>query len=471
MLRIICTFLTACCLLPIACIGCNRTTGQSTPSGSAGASSSQGAEEWQVVHPVRKAIPRIIEQPGIVAAFEETPLFAKLAGFVKVVHHDIGERVKGPKYDSTGKLVTPGATLAELLIPELEDEAKQKDALVLLSQAEEEQARRQADVGQANYESTEKQVDEAKAGLKRAYSAYERWQSEWNRIASLVRDKVIDPQVGDETKHQFQSADAGRDEAQAKVASMEKAVIKAKAEWEKAKADVKAAAAKQKVAEAEAARVHTLLEYRFIRAPFDGIVTKRKVDTGHFVQPVTGGKADPLFTVMRIDTVRVFVEVPEADAGLIHQEDSAQVTLASLSHQPFPGKVTRTAGMLELGSRTLKVEIDLPNADGKLVSGMYAYARISVKVPENWVLPVSAVLKQADLHVCYLFQDNKAQRLVIKTGRTDGNFTEALKKEKAASPNTWEDWTGSELVIAGPITTLKDGQSIQIKPQQSVDKK
>jgi RND family efflux transporter MFP subunit len=459
------------CLLTAACLGCNQTTAQSTPSGYAGASPSQNAEEFRVVHPVRKAIPRIIEQPGAVFAFEETPLFAKLAGFVKVVHHDIGDRVKGPKYDSTGKLVNPGETLAELLIPELEDEAKQKDAYVLLSQAEEEQARRQADVGQANFESSEKQVDEARAGLKRAASTYERWQSEWNRIASLVRDKVIDPQVGDETKHQFQSAEAGRDEAQAKVASMEKAVIKAKAEWEKAKADVKAAAAKQQVAEADAARVHTLLEYRFIRAPFNGTVSKRKVDTGHFVQPVTGGKADPLFTVVRSDTVRVFVEVPEADAGLIRQGDTAQVTVASLSSQPFIGRVTRTAEMLEPGSRTLKVEIDLPNADGKIVPGMYAYARISVKVPENWVLPVSAVLKQADLHVCYFLQDNKAQRLVIKTGRTDGNFTEVLKKEKAGSANTWEDWTGSESVIAGPIATLKDGQSIQVKPQQSVDKK
>jgi len=163
--------------------------------------------------------------------------------------------------------------------------------------------------------------------------------------------------------------------------------------------------------------------------------------------------------------------VPEADAGLIRQGDAAQVTVASLSNQPFAGKVTRTAEMLEPGSRTLKVEIDLPNGDGRLLSGMYAYARISVKVPENWVLPVSAVLKQADLHVCYLLQDDKAQRLVIKAGRTDGNFTEVLKKEKAGSPNTWEDWNGSENVIAGPIAILKDGQSIHVKPPQSIDKK
>jgi RND family efflux transporter MFP subunit len=186
---------------------------------------------------------------------------------------------------------------------------------------------------------------------------------------------------------------------------------------------------------------------------------------------VSGGKGDSLFTVVRSDTVRIFVEVPEADAGLIRQGDTAQVTVASLSSQPFAGTVTRTTDMLEPGSRTLKVEIDLPNGDGRLLSGMYAYARISVKVPENWVLPVSAVLKQADTHVCYLWQDNKAQRLVIKAGRTDGNSIEVLKKEKPGSAGTWDDWTGSETVVAGPIASLKDGQSIQVKPRQSVDKK
>jgi HlyD family secretion protein len=448
--------LVFCSLLLIS--GCSHATLTATqPSPAAG---SAPAASWSLVKPVRKTLPRQIEQPGTVAAYEETPLFVKLAGFVKIVRHDIGDAVQGPRYDAQGKLLAPGEVLAELQIPELEDEARQKDAMVNLAVAEQEQAKRQADVAQANAESLEAQVQEAKAGLKRALALFERWQSENARIAVMVKQKVIEPQIGDETYRQFQSADAGKDEANARVTAAEKGLLKAKAEGEKAKADVQAAAAKHQVAQVDAARLHTLLEYRFIRAPFSGIVTKRKVDTGHFVQPVTGGKAEPLFTVVRVDIVRVFVEVPEADAAAIRKGAAATLSFSAFPGQNFSGTVTRTPEVLEPSSRTLRIEMDLPNADGKLRPGMYAYARIAAQVPENWALPVTAVLKQADVSICYVVQENKLHRLPIKTGRTDGTLVEVLKKEKPGMPGQWEDWTGQETLLSGPLATLRDGQNV-----------
>jgi HlyD family secretion protein len=124
--------------------------------------------------------------------------------------------------------------------------------------------------------------------------------------------------------------------------------------------------------------------------------------------------------------------------------------------------VNRTAEALDPGSRTLRVEIDLPNPDRKLRPGQYAYVRITAEMPPAWVLPANAVVKQADQTVCFLFRDGKATRLSIQPGRTDGTWTEVMRKQKAGAPGAWEDWTGQEGVLSGPTGTLTDGQAVEI---------
>jgi RND family efflux transporter MFP subunit len=261
----------------------------------------------------------------------------------------------------------------------------------------------------------------------------------------------------------LRAAEAGAEEARARVTVAEAAVVKARAELGKAQEDVKAAAAKLRVAEADAARLRSLLDYRFIRAPFAGTVTRRNVDPGHFVQPAGAEKGGPLFTVVRLDKVRVPVDVPEADAALARKGAKAVVRVPALGAE-FPGEVSRTAEALDPASRTLRVEIDLPNADGRLRPGMYAHARITADMPEAWVLPANAVVKQADQTVCFLHQDGKAVRLPIQPGRTDGTFTEVFKKQKSGAPGAWEDWTGQEDVLSGPTAGLTDGQAVTVGP-------
>ncbi|HKB04935.1 MAG TPA: efflux RND transporter periplasmic adaptor subunit, partial [Gemmataceae bacterium] len=267
----------------------------------------------------------------------------------------------------------------------------------------------------------------------------------------------------DETENQLRAAQAAADEAGARITVAEKAAVKAQAELGKAQEDVKAADAKRKVAEADAARLRSLLEYRFIRAPFAGVVTRRMVDTGHFVQPAAGaGKGDPLFTVVRLDTVRVPVDVPEADAGIITKGAKAKIVVPALKGVEIAGQVARTSEALDPGSRTLRVEIDLANADRKLRPGMYVSARITAEMPEAWVLPANAVVQQAEQTVCFLYRDGKAVRLPVRAGRTDGNWREVFAKQKDA-PGTWEDWTGTEDVLAGPAATLSDGQTVTVQ--------
>ena len=86
--------------------------------------------------------------------------------------------------------------------------------------------------------------------------------------------------------------------------------------------------------------------------------------------------------------------------------------------------------------------------------------RITAAMPQAWVLPASAVVKQADLTVCFRYDNGKAVRTVIQSGRSDGKFTEVFKKQRPGT-TTWDDWTGDEQVLAGQTANLSDGQGVE----------
>jgi RND family efflux transporter MFP subunit len=203
-----------------------------------------------------------------------------------------------------------------------------------------------------------------------------------------------------------------------------------------------------------------MLGYAKIRAPYDGVVTARKGNTGDFAQPA-GGQSDWLFKVARIDPVRVVIAVPEADAELVKEKSEVKLTVQALSGQSLSGVVARTSWALESGSRTLRAEIDLPNKDGRLRPGMYVYAQIVNQLADAWTLPASAVTKQGDSTVCFLIEDGKAVRTPVQVGRGDGRFVQVLKRQKSGSPPAWEDFAGDEMV-ADRATGLTDGQSVQV---------
>jgi multidrug efflux pump subunit AcrA (membrane-fusion protein) len=411
-----------------------------------------------VVRVQKKAINRVVEQPGAVSPSEETRLFAKIPGFVKAIGIDPTrpENVGDRRLD-IGSRVKAGQLLAELAVPELEEEAKQKAALVRQTEAEVEQARKALAAAEAGVASAQAQVTEAKAGLGRAQALYDRWASEVKRISELVQGGVIDQQTRDETTNQFKAAEATRGEAAAKVTSAEAGVRKSQADREKAVADVAAAEARRDVAKAEVGRLAALLGYARITAPFDGVVTHRAVNTGDFLSPTPAKEG--VFHVARLDPVRVVVQVPEADAGLVAEGLPVRLTLQAVAGPELTGTVTRTSWSLEPGSRTLRAEIDLPNKDGRVRPGMYAYARITVAMPEAWAVPAAAVGKVGDEPVVYLAEGGKAARTPVQLLRGDGQFTQVVRYKKPGAAE-WTDFTGAE-EVATPAAALTDGQPIR----------
>ena len=431
------------CFLWLALAGCAPTTAQTPSPPGANASGSPAPVAPPVGKPERRSLARTVEQPARVEAFAQAPLLAKIAGYVKAIHADIGDRVKA------------GQPLADIDVPELEEELRQKQALVAQAAAEVEQARKLLAAAGANVGSATAAVAEAEAGRKRARANFERWQSEAGRVAKLVEKRVIDEQTRDETLNQFRAAEAALGEVEARVKSAEASQAESEARRDKAAADVAVAQAKARVAAADEGRTRAILGYARITAPFDGVVTARNVDVGHLLQP--SATATPLFVVTRLDPVRVFAEVPEADAALVGPGAKAEVSVQALRGRKFAGTVTRTAWALEARSHTLLTAIDLPNPDGVLRPGMYAYAAVTAALPEAWTLPAAAVVRQGDGAFAFLVRDGKAVRTKVQTGFGDGTHVEVLKFE--SGPGAWAEPTGDETVVL-KAAGVTDGQPV-----------
>lgn len=390
--------------------GCRRSS--ESPANSA-QSTDAAVERVTVGKPQRKTLTLTTTQPARIEAFEETPLYAKLAGFVKEIHVDIGDHVSNRQ------------TLVTLSIPELSDEVAQKEALVAHAQAEIEQAKSNVKFAQAAAATAKAKIAESRAGVARAKAEHDRWQAEFNRIKQLTESGSVTQKLRDETFNQFQAAQASQEEAEAGVASAVAAAEEAAANVAKAEADAAAADAQLKVAEADLARAKTMLSYAEIRSPFAGVVTQRSIDTGHFVQPAGGAGAKPLLVVARIDKVRVFLEIPEMDAGQVDVGDEATFSVQALRGKTLQSKIVRTSWSLDPSNRSLRAELDIENEGALLRPGMYASGSVELEKSENVLaIPTTATFHVDGKDYCCVLTSGTVDRREVELGLRTGGEVE-----------------------------------------------
>lgn len=390
--------------------------------------------------PVRKAIRRVTVQPGQIQAFEQTALFVKLPGYVQKIHKDIGDRVEK---------TTP---LADLWIPELQDEARQKAAMLTEASAGTQQAAAAVRAAEKSVESAQAGVHEAQAGTIRAQGKYERWKSEHARIVQLAASQSVDRKLVDETQNELSAAEAARGEAQAKVASAEAMLAERRLGVEKAIADRAVAEAKVVKATADLAGTNSLLQYTQVRMPYNGVVVERNVNLGDFVQPASSITARPLFVVAQSDVVRIFVDVPEMEAPLVVLGAKGIIHVQSLPNQKVEGTVTRTSWALG-ANRTLHTELDIPNPDRVLRPGMYATAEIVLQEhPDVIAIPLSSIVTVEKQPMCYCVENGRLVRKPITLG-----LQTAQEAEVASG------LSGKDIVVQSPVATLRDGQAVQVE--------
>ncbi len=356
-----------------------------------------------------------IEQPGHVEAFEATPIFAKIAGYVRAVNVDIDDPVDEQK------------VLVELDVPEMVAEAERRKADVALAEAEIAQAKSALAV--------------ADARLEGAQALVERWKSEYERSETLVESKVIDEQTRDETKLQFKAAEATRKERAAqRLLALD---------------DITAAEKKLDVASAEHKRALALLDYSRIHVPYAGVITLRNVHRGHFVQPPSGDRKEPLLIVERRDLYRVVMETPETTAAFVSKGVAATIGIPALGGRGEVLQVQRTAWSLDSKTRTLRAEFDWVKPPDWVRPGQYVSVMIVVEHKNVWTLPESAVFVKDGQVFCCLVRDGKIVLTAIHLGIKQGGRVEL------SGP---DDWKETDEVVAVNPGRFEDGQTVKAAP-------
>ncbi len=437
----------------LAASGCSRAPSDAAPAASP---DTPATVTVMVVTPQYTVLHRQVSQPGAIEAFEETPIFAKVSGYVKEGWKDIGA------------VLRKGEILAELWVPEREVDLKHKEALLRQAQSEIEQAQRAVEAAKAAFHSAEAKVAAAEAQRLAAQARYNRTKSQYDRLRSM--QQVIHKENIEEAQLGFETAQANLAEAEAAVKSALAFQAESKARWDKAEADLTVAKDHWEVARQERDYARTMLDYAYLRAPYDCVVTQRHINTGDFVQMAAVGKDKPLYVVHRTDRMRIFVQVPESDVPWVQKGAEAQVRVQALPGRIFAGQVARTSWSVDPATRTLRAEIDLPNADGLLRPGLYAYATLRADVPGQLTLPRSAVVTEGDVtrgyqSYCYQVEGGKVRRLPIELGAGDSLRVEILKKQPRPG-GLWEPLVGTEQIVQSNLAELHDGQTVAVLPRQ-----
>ena len=206
---------------------------------------------------------------------------------------------------------------------------------------------------------------------------------------------------------------------------------------------------------ANVAQLEDLQNFKNVIAPFDGVITTRQIDIGSLVSQGSGTAGTALFALAETDPVRIFIDVPQSEAPLIQVGMDAKIFVPERANRDFTGKVTRTSGALDPTSRTLHVQVDIPNEDGALFVGMYAQVKFTlVDTSGPIVIPSDAfVFRSQGSQVAVLTPDKKIHWQNIKVGRDFGTYMEVL--------------TGldeNSRVVMNPTDDLTEGLPVDIKP-------
>lgn len=413
----------------------------------------------EVIQPKRDTLARSLEVPATIEALAQTDLYAKFGGYVAEVKVDIGDPVKA------------GQVLVVLSAPETESDLAQakaqqeaKTAMVQTAEANRRAFEAAIKSAEATQKAAESRVRQAEQALLIARKQADRNRAELalKELTLARRDKLfkvnaVTEQDADDARMQAEVARAEMASGEARISAAEadlqyakdaraaagEQVETAKAQALAAAAQIENAKALLRVADADAQKAQTLLDYTQITAPFDGIVTRRNMEKGALAQPVSVARTMPILTVQHVATMRVFIEAPEVDISFITHDSLVKV-------KPFGGgatvaaKVKRFASSLNPNTRTMRVEIDIPNPDEKLMHGMYANVSLELDKRENalWI-PATALLVEGSEKFVYVVEHEIAIRKPIVTGLDDGIRIEV---KQGLNDGDWIVQTGRSLI-------------------------
>jgi RND family efflux transporter MFP subunit len=342
--------------------------------------------------------------------YQEVELHAKVAGYIREISVDIGDRVH------------KGQVLAVLEIPELTAQLQSASAEVGHSQEE--------------ILRSQNEVSRAEADYAALHAAATRLKQ-----ASEARPGLI--------------AEQELDDATAKDRS-------AAAQVEGAKSALAASRQQLEVSRADQQHYAALSEYSRITAPFDGVVTWRYADTGALIQAGTSNASSmPVVKLSQVNILRLRIPVPESLAPNVKNGEPADIRVQA-TNEHLSGKVVRATDSMDRSTRTMQVEVDLPNRDYKLSPGMYADVSLRIQnAPSALTVPVQAINRNGDKStVLVVDSQNRVEEREIKTGIEGSNRVQVL-----AGLNE------GDRVIVGNLGEYRAGQRVDPKLSTMADEK
>jgi len=379
---------------------------------------------WSCARPAKTAVQADSDVPSVAVArvqrqdlhrdlvlsaefrpYEEVDLHAKVAGFLKDIQVDVGDRVRA------------GQLIATLEIPEMVDEDAQAEATRKRSEAE---------------------LVHAHSELARAQSAHEAAHLAYQRLADVVkvRPTLVARQEIDDSFAKDRGAEAQVDSAKAAITAAEQQI---------------------RVAQASEQRIHTLQAYQRITAPFAGVISKRYADPGAMIQAGTSSssQAMPIVRVSEIARLRLVLAVPESAVPRIRVGSPIAIRVTAVNRE-FQGKVSRFSGRLQSSTRTMDTEVDVDNSRGDLAPGMFAEAMVTLDRHDGALsVPVQAVAGAED-KATLLVVDSQNQ-LVPKEVR--------LGLETADRREVLSGLEQGDLVVIGKTAALHAG--LHVSPQEA----
>jgi len=347
--------------------------------------------------------------------YQEVDVMAKVAGYIKVIYVDAGDRVK------------EGDLLATLEIPEMADDLR----------------RARSSVDRANAE-----VARSKDELRRAQSAHEIAHLSYQRLfaASEKKPGLI--------------AQQEIDDAQSRDLVSEAQVSAAKSALEVANEQVN-------VNNADVDRVKTLLDYTRVTAPFTGVVTKRFADTGSMIQAGTSSQtqAMPVVRLSENSRLRLILPVPESAVPTVHIGQEVEVRVPTLNRS-FPGKVVRFADKVALATRTMDTEVDVPNPSLVLIPGMYAEVNLTLDRRNRVVtIPLTAVDIDGEGSGGHAAASTGSVMVVTPNNRVEMRRV-SLGLETASRIEVRSGLNEGDMVVIASRSALQSGE--EVRPKMAV---
>jgi HlyD family secretion protein len=351
-------------------------------------------------------------QLGTVQATQSVELYPKISGELMILKVDIGDPVK------------QGQVVAEIDAPDARADLEKAEAVLKQAEAHMRRLESSVRVAEAALRTEGARTHAAQAELKQSMETVNYREKQFKRIEDLHARAAVNQGMVDEeeqklkasrsaviaVKYQLELTQAGFESAEAKLGT--------------AKADVEEARAEYRVVVADRHKAELHLSLTRVQSPIDGVVTRRGYHVGEFARAAATGGSAPLFTIIQTGKVRIIVYVPDRDASYLDKGDPATFRAEAQGGRQYQGTISRAAVAEEPSSRTLRAEIDLDNADGRLRPGQLGQVTVALDVHPNAIMiPMKAILGSGFETLgpvsCYRVVAGRPVRTPIKLGALD----------------------------------------------------